>query len=409
MNLIPDYLCKTTIPLTMKSFFFSICFSFAALLTNAQATIIPYTGLLIANGTAGPVGDDNVLDATIPFTFKFYGTGYTTARISTNGFLWLSNNGNTGCCNGFFIPSDPEITNPFIALTQTDWLPTAPANGTIFYSVTGTTPNRVFVVHYENILHISSADRMTGEIQLYETTNEIRLVMSSLTGVANGYTATMGIAAGNGVLGYAVEDRNQSDPYSITNEAWSLSTEFTTLPVRLTSYEAKKVAGTAVLEWSTTFEENNDFFAIERSANGLEFQQIAKINSKGNTSSGHQYSFTDASPLNRNNYYRLVQYDLDKKSLYYGVKMVNFELPSKIIIMPNPIADNFSISIQSIQSTDLQVTVFDMHGRIVTTISKNLRTGLQVIPVISNNWPAGFYTLKIEQNGNITTHKLIKK
>lgn len=393
----------------MKKLFFSICFSFSVLLLCAQASSIPYTGLLIASGTAGPVGDDNTSDAIIPFTFSFYGTGYTTARISTNGFIWLSNAGSNGCCDGFLIPSDPSITNAYIALTQTDWLPNAPANGTIFYAVTGTAPNRVFVVHYENILHISSADRMTGEIQLYETTNEIRLVMSSLTGIAVSNTATMGIAKGDGVTGYAVGTRNQSASYSITNEAWSLVTPSTTLPVKLTGYEAKKVSGAAVLEWSTDFEENNSHFAIEHSANGRDFKQIAKINSKGNTSVGHQYSYTDVNPLNGKNYYRLVQYDLDGKSVYYGIKLVNFELASQIKIMPNPIADNFNISIQSLQTGNVQITVFDMHGRKVTAFTKSIRTGANVIPVVSKEWQAGFYSVKIDQDGIITTHKLIKK
>jgi hypothetical protein len=393
----------------MKKFFFSICFSFSLLLLNAQASSISYTGLLIASGTAGPAGDDVVLDANIPFTFSFYGNGYTTARISTNGFIWLSDAGSEGCCNGFSIPADPDITNAFIALTQTDWLPSGPANGTIFYDVTGTAPNRVFVVHYENIKHISSADRMTGEIQLFETTNEIRLVMSSLTGIAGGYTATMGIAAGDGVNGYAVGTRNQSSSYSITNEAWSLVTPSSTLPIKLKSYDARKVLSTALLEWSTDFEENNSHFSIERSVNGRDFKQIAKINSKGNTSAGHQYSYTDVNPLNGKNYYRLVQYDLDGKSVYYGIKLVNFELASQIKIMPNPIADNFSISIQSLQTSDVQITVFDMHGRKVAALTKSLRTGTNVIPVVSTEWASGFYTVKIDQDGMISTHKLVKK
>lgn len=393
----------------MKKFFFSICFSFSLLLLNAQASSIPYTGLLIASGTAGPAGDDVVLDANIPFTFSFFGTGYTTARISTNGFIWLSDAGSEGCCNGFSIPADPDITNAFIALTQTDWLPSGPANGTIFYDVTGTAPNRVFVVHYENIKHISSADRMTGEIQLYETTNEIRLVMSSLTGIPGSNTATMGIAAGDGVNGYAVGTRNQSASYSITNEAWSLVTPSSTLPIKLKSYDARKVLSTALLEWSTDFEENNSHFSIERSVNGRDFKQIAKINSKGNTSAGHQYSYTDVNPLNGKNYYRLVQYDLDGKSVYYGIKLVNFELASQIKIMPNPIAENFSISIQSLQTSDVQITVFDMHGRKVAALTKSLRTGTNVIPIVSTDWASGFYTVKIEQDGMISTHKLVKK
>ncbi len=393
----------------MKKLVFSICFSISLLFANSQASSIPYTGLLLASGAAGPAGDDVVLDANIPFNFGFYGADYTVARISTNGFIWLSDAGDHGCCNGFLIPSDSRITNPFIALTQTDWLPNTPANGTIFYGVTGIAPNRVFVVHYENVKHISSGDRMTGEIQLYETTNEIRLVMSSLTGFPISNTGTMGIANGDGVNGYAVGTRNQSASYSITNEAWSVVTPSSTLPVKLTNYEASKVSDAAVITWSTDFEENNYYFTIERSANGRDFKAIAKINSKGNTSSGHQYSHTDNTPLKGKNYYRLVQYDLDGKSVYYGIKLLNFELTSEIKILPNPIADRFSISIQSKQTSIVQITVFDIHGRQVTEFKKDIRTGNNLIPVVSKEWAAGFYTIKIDQDGMLTNHRIVKQ
>ncbi len=393
----------------MKRLFFSICLSITTLFLNAQASSIPYTGLLIASGTAGPAGDDVTLDANIPFNFGFYGSTFNVARISTNGFIWLTDAGGEGCCNGFLIPSDPDITNPFIALSQTDWLPSDPTNGTIFYSVTGSAPNRVFVVHYENVKHISSGDRMTGEIQLFETSNEIRLVMSSLTGIAGGYTATMGIANGDGVNGYAVGTRNQSASYTVTNEAWSIVTPSSTLPVKLKSYEARKVSTSAVLEWSTDFEESNSHFIIERSSNGRDFKQYAKINSKGNTTTGHQYSYTDANPTNAKNYYRLVQYDLDNKSTYYGIKLLSFDLASQIRIMPNPVAENFSISIQSLQTGNAHITVLDMHGKTITSFTINIRKGANAIPVVSKDWPGGLYSVKIEQDGIISTHKVIKK
>lgn len=393
----------------MKRFFFSVCLSITTLFLNAQASSIPYTGLLIGSGTAGPVGDDVTLDANIPFNFGFYGSTYTVARISTNGFIWLSDAGNAGCCDGFLLPSDPTIAHPFIALTQTDWLPNNPTNGTIFYAVTGSAPNRVFVVHYENVKHIGSGDRMTGEIQLYETSNEIRLVISNLTGFSIDNTGSMGIANGDGVNGYAVGTRNQSASYSITNEAWSLVTPSSTLPVKLSSYEAKKVSTTAVLVWSTNFEENSSHFIIERSTNGRDFKQIAKVISKGNTTIGHQYSYTDANPTNAKNFYRLVQYDLDNKSTYYGIKLLSFDLASQIKIMPNPVADHFSISIQSLQAGKAQITVLDMQGRTVSSFTKNIRKGGNVVDVVSGEWPAGLYSVKIEQDGIISTHKVIKK
>lgn len=390
----------------MKNLLFSLCFSFAMLLVNAQASPLTYSGMLVGSGTAGPVGDDNTMGVTIPFTFAFYRTGYTAAYISTNGFIWLGTNAGDGCCDGFLIPSN--VPQPYIALTQSDFVPDGAGNGSIFYGVTGSAPNRVFVIHFQNVKHISSADRMTGEIQLFETTNEIRLVMSSLTGFTMS-TATMGIAKGDGITGYAVGTRNNSASYTITNEAWSLLTPSSTLPVTLISFDAKKVSGTAVLNWSTGIEENNSYFAIERSTDGQDFKPIAKINSKGNTSLGNQYTFTDNNPLQGKNFYRLVQYDTDGKSVYYGIRQINFELLTQVKIMPNPFVNQFSISVHGTQASKVQITVFDIMGSKVTELTRNITAGNNVIPVFSKHWPAGLYTITVSQDGNITKYKAVKQ
>ena len=393
----------------MKKLLFSLCFSFAVLMANAQASPLTYSGMLLGSGTAGPSGDDVTMNVTIPFTFGFYGTGYTAAYISTNGFIWLGTNGGSGCCRGYLLPSDTNITHPFIALTQTDFIPDGAGNGSIFYAVTGTAPNRVFAVHFENLKHISSADRMTGEIQLFETTNEIRLVMSSLTGFPISHPATMGIANGDGITGYAVGTRNNSAPYAITNEAWSLLTPSSALPVTLISFEAEKVSGTTVLNWSTGIEENNSYFTIERSANGQDFKPIAKINSKGNTSLGHQYIFTDDNPSQGKNFYRLVQYDIDGKAVYYGIRQINFELSSQVKIIPNPFVNQFSISVQGTQASKVQIKVFDILGRKVTELTRNITAGNNVISVLSKHWPAGLYSITVNQDGNITKYKAMKQ
>jgi hypothetical protein len=393
----------------MKRLLIAACFSLTGFWANAQATSCTYSGMLIASGTAGPVGDDNTLATTIPFTFDFYGTGYTDVNISTNGFIWLSSVGDAGCCDGFTIPTDPNITEPYIALTQTDWLPTIPANGIIYYDVVGTTPNRVFVVHYDDVKHISSTDRMSGEIQLYETTNEIRLVMSSLTGFPGSHTGTMGLSLNDGTTGFAIGTRNNSGSYSATNECWSLSTSSTVLPVKLISFDAKKSSGAAVLTWSTASEEGNKYFAIERSSNGKDFQSIAKINTKGNNSFGNQYGFTDVNPLSGKNFYRLVQYDIDNKSSHYGTKLLNFELQSEVRIEPNPFDEQLNISIMGNHTSAVQISVYDVQGRKMVDMNKNLKEGNNLIEVASKEWPIGFYSIKINQDGIITNHKAVKK
>jgi len=67
----------------------------------------------------------------------------------------------------------------------------------------------------------------------------------------------------------------------------------------------------AELSWITMNEIDSDYFAVERSANGIEWQILKKIESAGNYFCQQEYSFVDVAPLHGTSYYRLRQVDLN--------------------------------------------------------------------------------------------------
>ena len=94
------------------------------------------------------------------------------------------------------------------------------------------------------------------------------------------------------------------------------------LPVGLTSFEAAYDGSAVQLEWGTTSELNNDFFTVQRSADGLEFQSLLDIPGHGTTSSPHRYVATDSAPMEGVSYYRLKQTDFDGNVSFSGLAKV---------------------------------------------------------------------------------------
>ncbi len=90
------------------------------------------------------------------------------------------------------------------------------------------------------------------------------------------------------------------------------------LPVELTTFTAKELNGREVLvQWTTASEANNDYFAIEKSADGKTFEETAKVKGAGNSSTEQHYSFTDTSPLSS---------PVEKGgTLFYRIRQVNFD------------------------------------------------------------------------------------
>lgn len=92
------------------------------------------------------------------------------------------------------------------------------------------------------------------------------------------------------------------------------------LPVTFIDFIVKKSEKKLDLEFSTGSEVNNDYFAIERSAEGINFVEIGRIKGLGNTNFQHRYRFRDETPLIGENYYRIKQYDYDGKYMYSNIQ-----------------------------------------------------------------------------------------
>jgi len=86
------------------------------------------------------------------------------------------------------------------------------------------------------------------------------------------------------------------------------------LPIELLYFNGDKQAcNQNLLSWSTATESNNDYFQIERSINGIDFNIIGKIKGAGTSLEIKKYSFSDINPESTINYYRLTQIDYDGK------------------------------------------------------------------------------------------------
>ncbi|NDC41878.1 MAG: hypothetical protein EBZ77_10065, partial [Chitinophagia bacterium] len=152
----------------------TICPGGSATITNAVSGptglvmhAIPYARIAVPTGSAGPSGDDAQVNVTLPFTFRYFGTDYTTVRICTNGFI------NFGSVSTLYaseaIPSSTAPLN-MIALF---WQDLYANTGDIRYTTLGTTPNRRFIVSFNDVADVAGSSTNTGQVVLYETSNMI--------------------------------------------------------------------------------------------------------------------------------------------------------------------------------------------------------------------------------------------
>ena len=154
----------------------------------------------------------------------------------------------------------------------------------------------------------------------------------------------------------------------------------TNLPITLKDFTAKKKNNTVELAWSTSSEINNEYFVLERSANGNVYVLLGKVNGAGNSTRDLDYSFIDASPLNGNNYYKLTQYDFDGKSESFPPVAVKFqnqnETENRLVrASPVPFEDHLRIEFFVREAGDVEFSLVNRLGQTLKLYKTTAREG----------------------------------
>lgn len=211
----------------IRSFVASLFFSLSFI--NAQASVNNYT-FAAGSGTYTPITGTSLFSGTwddaasalltIPFTFTYNGTSFTTVSVSTNGFITMGAVPATTYCG-----LQASAFNS-IAGYGTD-LVNGNTTSNIAYVVNGTAPNRQFIVQYTDAKHYAaSGDLYSFQIKLNETSNTVQVVYGPITSVttmgANSCTDAATESGNVGLLGASTADYNIR---SVTNtvNTWATS------------------------------------------------------------------------------------------------------------------------------------------------------------------------------------------
>jgi len=146
----------------------------------------------------------------------------------------------------------------------------------------------------------------------------------------------------------------------------TVNKSLTSLPIALESFNAKQVQNTVELTWQTASEENNDFFTLERSADGQVFETITTVKGAGNSKEERDYKFVDQNPYEGLSYYRLSQTDFDRTKKQFNPVSVNFARENADFrIFPNPASgDRFYVYIPGTERNhSIQVSVEEVNGK----------------------------------------------
>jgi len=209
-------------------FFIFVCLTNFAKAQCYSVSTIPYTPSTYS-GTNISLGG-NVFSPTIPigFSFCFYGASYDSLRIFSNGVVTFNTNLLHDTMDIWWQPH-VTLPNPYVTAGPHNcimfpWQDLDPSlGGTITYSLTGTPPNRIFIVSFDNVPMDSCTKLFKGQVKLFETTYVIETHIANKDTCLNwGGFAIHGLhgpVVGLGMnTGVFVSGRNYPNQWTTTNE-----------------------------------------------------------------------------------------------------------------------------------------------------------------------------------------------
>lgn len=301
--------------------------------------------------------------------------------------------------------------------------PTSGVTGTLSVATYHTLPSNV--VYPPGVLHVNnltgsdnSANTVDRFWRLDVTGTPVADIIYQATpsevGAISNLRAQRWMPANNG---WEAAQGVQSNPSSVSTLVsginglgtwWTLSSTISPLPVQITSFKTVCMDRKVSVQWVTGSELNNDYFVLEKSADGRNFNELAKVKGAGTTSTSSFYSFTDEeSSKGKPAIYRLSQTDFNGQQSRIGEVQAAICNSQPVLSVHQVISSGLlSLQITSEITGNAIIELSDATGKKVKWQQMELQAGTYSV-TIPDKFAAGFYTATVRCNNEIAVAKTV--
>lgn len=183
------------------------------------------------------------------------------------------------------------------------------------------------------------------------------------------------------------------------------------LPVELLSFTGNKKEKIVKLNWHTSSETNNDYFLIEKSTDGYNFEPLGTVKGAGSSSMDHYYNLDDLNPNQGINYYGLTQFDYNGDRSVRKVIAVRFseKNPMDVLVYPNPFNDEIQFNCNSSINGDIKISLYDYVGQVLLDEQHTIQDGYNHYVLNPVGLSSGVYFIEVQSEDSIFRGKIIKK
>ena len=225
--------------------------------------------------------------------------------------------------------------------------------------------------------------------------------------VLNHYGTNWQTAAGTSAAGAGSPVLSMTHTgYTGTFSPFAISDGSSPLPVSMSYFNLNCVEEDVELIWQTASEHNSDYFQLETSLDGINWEIEQTIPAAGFSQELLNYSAVDQDAARNQKYYRLKQVDFNGAFEMYGPLKADCAVEStNISLHPNPCVTEVTLSIASQKATDLNYTLISPEGKVLEAKQIAVHSGITLYTLDVSNYQSGMYMLLF----NTDNKRILKK
>ncbi len=153
-----------------------------------------------------------------------------------------------------------------------------------------------------------------------------------------------------------------------------------------------------LLSWSTSVENNNSMFILEKSDNGTDFQTVGTIRGAGTSTVVKEYHFLDPQALSPKIFYRLNQVDFDGTAHYSEALSINKKIETNVLLVQlssETVIKTFDFTVDALKDGGAVLQLVNGANKIVWQGTKMLTYGLNNISIDLTPFRQGVYKVVV--------------
>lgn len=192
-----------------------------------------------------------------------------------------------------------------------------------------------------------------------------------------------------------------------TFSPWVISSLAAPLPIEIIYFDASCQDDDVLIKWGTATETNNDYFTVERSYDGINFEAVATVNGAGTSTTNRSYSIVDHNYTSERGYYRLKQTDFNGLSTYSPLISIGSCSDKEDVMYAVVNNEGINVVFSSVQGDEYTLSLYDVTGRKLMEQRTVAEEGVNIVKLPAGTLGQGMYLLSLHNSARTVTTKLV--